>query len=199
VFDVRFIRFLAQRAKGRMQEAHQQYDLLRRNPTLRIEDDVQIRSPERLSVGTKVLIQKGTIIDCGGMEWCDYRGSVVLGDGCAIGPHCILFGAGEIVLEKDSGLALGAMLISQEGTFLEEGETSKTENLKLRFEKIVIREGSWVTSGAIVLAGSDIGRRSIIAPGAVVKGQVPANSLVVGNPARILPRGAVSRNRAGAP
>jgi acetyltransferase-like isoleucine patch superfamily enzyme len=87
------------------------------------------------------------------------------------------------------------MLISQEGTFLEEGETSKNENLKLRFEKIVIREGSWVTSGAIVLAGSDIGRRSIVAPGAVVKGQVPANSLVVGNPARILPLSAIPRDR----
>lgn len=185
------------RAKRRLEEAHVHYDLLRRNPTLRIEDDVLIRSPERLSVGENVLIQGGTIVDCGGMEWCDYRGRVILGDRCAIGPHCILFGAGEIVLENDSGLALGAMLIAQWGNLLEEGMTSKNENLQLHFEPIVLREGCWVTSGAIVLAGSEIGRRSIVAPGAVVKGRVPPESLAVGNPARILPLSAAPRLKTG--
>lgn len=51
---------------------------------------------------------------------------------------------------------------------------------------IVIEDNVWIGSGAIVLAGVTVGRNSVIGAGAVVTKEVPANVLVVGNPARIV-------------
>ena len=50
----------------------------------------------------------------------------------------------------------------------------------------VIGSDVWLGYGAIVLSGVSVGDSSIIGSGAVVVGDVPANSIVVGNPARVV-------------
>lgn len=44
----------------------------------------------------------------------------------------------------------------------------------------------WIGYGAIVLSGVTVGDSSIVAAGAVVTRDVPSNSVVVGNPARVV-------------
>ena len=44
----------------------------------------------------------------------------------------------------------------------------------------------WIGGGAIILPGVTIGDRSVIGAGSVVVRDVPAATVVVGNPARIL-------------
>lgn len=51
---------------------------------------------------------------------------------------------------------------------------------------ITIRDGCWIGAGAIILGGTTIGERSIVAAGAVVNGNFPAGCLIGGVPARIL-------------
>ncbi len=51
---------------------------------------------------------------------------------------------------------------------------------------ITIGENAWLGGGAIVLAGVSIGENAIVGAGAVVTKDVPPNSLVVGNPARVV-------------
>jgi len=51
---------------------------------------------------------------------------------------------------------------------------------------IVIEDGAWIGAGAIVLDGVQIGRNAVIGAGAVVTKDVPANSIAVGVPARIV-------------
>ncbi len=51
---------------------------------------------------------------------------------------------------------------------------------------ISIADGCWICAGATILGGTRIGARSIVAAGAVVKGDFPAGSLIGGVPARIL-------------
>lgn len=55
----------------------------------------------------------------------------------------------------------------------------------VRKEKIVIGNNVWVGWGAIILKGVKIGDNSIVAAGAVVVNDVPANVIVAGNPAII--------------
>lgn len=50
---------------------------------------------------------------------------------------------------------------------------------------IVIGDNVWLGGGAIVLAGVTIGENSVVGAGAVVTRDVPANVVVVGNPARV--------------
>lgn len=51
---------------------------------------------------------------------------------------------------------------------------------------IVIEENVWIGGGAILLPGVNIGRNSVVGAGAVVSRNVPANTVVAGNPARVI-------------
>lgn len=51
---------------------------------------------------------------------------------------------------------------------------------------ITIGDGSWICTGATILGGTTIGERSIVAAGAVVKGNFPPRSLIGGVPARVI-------------
>jgi acetyltransferase-like isoleucine patch superfamily enzyme len=51
---------------------------------------------------------------------------------------------------------------------------------------IHVGENSFIGIKAIILPGTHIGKNSIIGAGAVVKGKIPENSIVIGNPARIV-------------
>ncbi|MFZ5761947.1 MAG: acyltransferase [Thermodesulfobacteriota bacterium] len=51
---------------------------------------------------------------------------------------------------------------------------------------IVIRRGSWIGAGAIVLPGVCVGCNSVVGAGAVVTRDVPDRTVVAGNPARVL-------------
>lgn len=52
--------------------------------------------------------------------------------------------------------------------------------------KVTIGDNVFIGRGSIVLPNSSIGRDAIIGAGAVVSGNVPPNSVVVGNPCEIL-------------
>jgi acetyltransferase-like isoleucine patch superfamily enzyme len=51
---------------------------------------------------------------------------------------------------------------------------------------IVIEKGVWIAVGAIIIGGVTVGEHSVVAAGSVVTKAVPTNSLVGGNPARII-------------
>jgi acetyltransferase-like isoleucine patch superfamily enzyme len=53
-------------------------------------------------------------------------------------------------------------------------------------KKIVIGEGAWLATGAIILPGVTIGDGAIVAAGAVVSRDVPPLTMVAGNPARVV-------------
>ncbi|WP_070964093.1 sugar O-acetyltransferase [Vibrio sonorensis] len=51
---------------------------------------------------------------------------------------------------------------------------------------INIGDNVWIGAGAIVLGGVSIGDRSVIGAGAVVTKDIPADSVAVGNPAKVI-------------
>ena len=53
-------------------------------------------------------------------------------------------------------------------------------------EPVRIGSGSWIGSGAIILPGADIGEHVVVAANSVVRGTIPANSVVAGVPAKVV-------------
>ena len=55
-----------------------------------------------------------------------------------------------------------------------------------RVEKTVVMRGASIGSGSTILANVKIGEDAIVGAGSVVTKDVPANTIVAGNPARVL-------------
>jgi len=51
---------------------------------------------------------------------------------------------------------------------------------------IVIERNVWIAAGATIIGGVTVGENSVVAAGSVVTRDVPPNSLVGGNPARVI-------------
>jgi acetyltransferase-like isoleucine patch superfamily enzyme len=51
---------------------------------------------------------------------------------------------------------------------------------------IRIGSGVWIGGGAIILPGVTIGDGAVIGAGSVIRRDVPADTLIVGNPARVI-------------
>jgi acetyltransferase-like isoleucine patch superfamily enzyme len=61
------------------------------------------------------------------------------------------------------------------------------ENVNIvKAKPIIIKDNVWITMNAIILPGVIIGENSVIGAGSVVTKSVPPNTLVAGNPAKVI-------------
>ncbi|MBN2177274.1 MAG: hypothetical protein JW722_06415 [Demequinaceae bacterium] len=51
---------------------------------------------------------------------------------------------------------------------------------------ITIHDDAWIGAGTIIMAGVTIGEGAVIGAGSIVTKDVPANTIAVGNPARVV-------------
>jgi acetyltransferase-like isoleucine patch superfamily enzyme len=65
-----------------------------------------------------------------------------------------------------------------------EGELQTEQDWKV--DKTLIRRGASVGSGATILSSVEIGENAIVGAGSVVTRNVPPNTIVAGNPAKVL-------------
>jgi maltose O-acetyltransferase len=84
-----------------------------------------------------------------------------------------------ITIGDDSGLSPGAIVMVHDASMQRHMGCT-------RIARVVIGNRVFVGVGAIILPGSRIGDDSIVGAGAVVRGDIPPGSLVVGNPAKVV-------------
>jgi acetyltransferase-like isoleucine patch superfamily enzyme len=104
-----------------------------------------------------------------------YLGSQVVlraGLGIRLGHHVTI--ASNVVLSSDPGHPLDAVARRTEPAPFED------------LEQIVVGDDVWIAQGAAVLGGVSIGEGAIVGARAVVTKNVPAHTLVAGNPARVV-------------
>ena len=113
------------------------------------------------------------------------NGPFVMGGRVQIGTGCFL-GAGP------AGLTLGDdVLISPNCSILTGNYVFDRLDVPLQ-EQGTISKGArighrvWLGSNSVVLAGADVGDNVIVSAGSVVSGTVPPNSIVQGNPAKVI-------------
>jgi acetyltransferase-like isoleucine patch superfamily enzyme len=127
-----------------------------------VADNVRVVSSARimiggtLSIGTDTWVGHEVLIVGGGA-------AIEIGDYCDIAPR-VTFLTGSHEIDRHG------LHIAGKGYSL----------------PILVENGCWICAGATILGGTRIGARSIVAAGAVVKGDFPAGSLIGGVPARTL-------------
>lgn len=117
-----------------------------------------------------------------------------VGKNCKISSHTFICEG--VTIEDDVFIGHGVMFINDMyPRATNPGGELQTER-DWTVEPTRIRRGASVGSGATILARVTIGEDSIVGAGSVVTKDVPANTIVAGNPARVL-RNLQSAQRAG--
>ena len=103
-----------------------------------------------------------------------------IGKNVFINHDCSFLDLGGITIEDDVQIGPKASLITENHPL--DPSTRKSLDLK----SILIKRNAWIGAGAIILPGITIGENSVVAAGAVVNKDVPANTVVGGVPAKVI-------------
>jgi len=106
-----------------------------------------------------------------------------VGNNCKISSHTFICEG--VTIEDDVFVGHSVAFINDVYPRATAGGTLQTES-DWKVEKTLVKRGASIGSGATILAKVTIGENAIIGAGSVVTKDVPANTIVAGNPARVL-------------
>jgi acetyltransferase-like isoleucine patch superfamily enzyme len=107
-----------------------------------------------------------------------------IGKNCLISEFNILRGQGGIVINDNVYTAPHVQILAVNHVY---GDTQRPIiEQGITAQGIVIEENAWIGAGAIILDGVRIGRGAVVGAGAVVSRDVPPQTVVAGNPARVI-------------
>jgi len=152
-------------------------------PGARVHPSVEVRAPERLTLGPGAFVDNGVLLHCGGQEWSGGEGRIAIGANTYIGPSAVLFGAGGIEIGEAVLISPGVVITSQQHSFA--ARDADIRDQPLRFGPITIERDVWIGANATILPGVRLGHGSVIGAGAVVAKDVPPMTVVVGVPAQV--------------
>lgn len=122
----------------------------------------------------------GPIRVCG-----DYNNIVIKGL-VSFNAFCVLGAANnaKIIIGDNVRISPGAIIIS----YGLDTDTLNKRRSHIRYGDIILEDNVWIGSNSTIVGNVKIGKNSVVAAGAVVVKDVPANSIVAGVPARIIKR-----------
>lgn len=112
-----------------------------------------------------------------------------IGDDVFIGHDCRFAVADSVRIGRHCLLAGGVVIRDSDGHPLDAGARRRNRPTPVEAIKpVVVGDDVWLGTGAIVLKGVRIGDRAVVGAGAVVTADVPPDTVVAGNPARVVKR-----------
>ncbi len=122
--------------------------------------------------------------------YCEYGVNIHIGKECFFNYNCILLDVSPITLGNGVWLGANVTLATPNHPFIAE-ERLNADYPDGRHDleysvPITIKDGCWICSGATICGGVTIGENSIVAAGAVVTKDIPANSMAAGIPAKVI-------------
>jgi acetyltransferase-like isoleucine patch superfamily enzyme len=106
-----------------------------------------------------------------------------VGKRCKVSSHT--FVCEGVVIEDNVFIGHGVTFINDSYPRATTGDGKLQTEADWKVEKTVIKKGASIGSGSTILSNLSIGENAIVGAGSVVTKDVPANSIVAGNPARV--------------
>lgn len=126
---------------------------------------------------------------------CGFGCNIYIGDNVSINLRCMLIDCNRIVIGNDVLIAPGVQIntSSHPVEFSERLNPdwqpgSAAYRWQTYARPIVIEDGCWIGAGCIILPGVTVGAGSVIGAGSIVNRDIPAGSVAVGNPCRVIRR-----------
>lgn len=106
--------------------------------------------------------------------------SVKIGRNVVVMNNSLMMAAGGITIEDDVLVAANAQLISNNHDLY--------DHAVLTCKPVRLKRNCWIGAGATILPGVTVGENAVVGAGAVVTKDVEDNTVVGGNPARLIKR-----------
>lgn len=103
---------------------------------------------------------------------------VKIGKNVVIMPGCLMMSAGGITIEDEAMIAANVQLISNNH------DLDNRSIITCRPIRICSR--AWIGAGSTILPGVTVGENSVVGAGSVVTHDIEPNTIVAGNPARLI-------------
>ncbi|WP_321478829.1 sugar O-acetyltransferase [uncultured Bacteroides sp.] len=113
--------------------------------------------------------------------YCDYGDHIYAGDKVFINFGAVILDGAKVTIGAHTMIAPGVHIYTAQHP-LEADERDKWEDCK----PVSIGERCWIGGHSTICPGVTIGDRAVIGAGSVVTKDIPADSLAVGNPARVI-------------
>ncbi len=112
---------------------------------------------------------------------CDYGYNIYSGENVYFNVNCVVLDAMKVTIGNNVFFGPGVQI------YTATHPTNPAERLLFEFsEPVAIGNDCWIGGGAIILPGVCIGNGCTIGAGSVVTKNIPANTVAVGNPARVV-------------
>ena len=129
----------------------------------------------KLSIGRNTLIESLCAI-------CTWHGDVILKDGASIGIGSIVMGP--VLIGEGSACSQNCFISGQSHHYEDISENFLRQGVET--EQVVIGKNVWIGANSVILPGVKIGDNSVIGAGSAIIEDVPAYSVIAGNPAKII-------------
>lgn len=139
---------------------------------LKMEDDCRIGNDCRLSFYSEFYGKK-------------HMPELLIKKGAYLGDHLTILCADKVTIDENVLMASYITITTENHGMDPESNVPYSKQL-LSTAPVHIEEGVWIGEKVVILPGVNIGKKAVIAAGAVVTKNVPAYSIVAGNPARII-------------
>ena len=145
-------------------------------------------NPQYVFLGKNVSIGSNTFLNAVDFyQGTHYTPVIKLGEGTSVGKGCTFSSINRVEIGKHV-LFAGQVHITDHSHGYENIEQPIMPQQLITKGPVIIEDDCWLGYGCEVLSGVHIGRHSVVAARAVVTKDVPAYSIVAGNPARIVKR-----------
>lgn len=104
--------------------------------------------------------------------------NIHVGERVSIMPYFKCMSAGNVYIDDDARIALNVSIITNNHDFYDRDV--------LTIKDVHICRNAWIGAGAIILPGVTVGENAVVGAGSVVTKDVPANTVAVGNPAKVI-------------
>ena len=137
---------------------------------------------DRRRVLTELLGSVGEGADIRPPLYVDFGSRITMGPGSMANFGLVALDVAPITIGSDVLIGPNVQLLTPTHPVDPELRRAKWEG----GEPIVLKDNVWLGGGVIVLPGVTIGENTVVGAGSVVVRDLPANGVVVGNPARIV-------------